>query len=49
MKNSFQLPFFSYIEWHWHGQIMHSMLYRELTLALLIILFLLFAAVGLNV
>ncbi len=49
MKSFFQLPLLGYFEWHWHGQIMHSTLYRELTLALLVILFLLFAAIGLNV
>ena len=49
MRSLIHLPFFGHLDWHWHGQIVHSTLYRELTLALLIILFLLFAAMGLNV
>lgn len=49
MKSLFQPTLWSHFEWHWHGSALHSTLYRELTLALLIILFLLFAAVGLNV
>lgn len=49
MKSLFHMPAWSHFEWHWHGNFMHSTFYRELTLALLIILFLLFAAIGLNV
>jgi hypothetical protein len=49
MKSFFHQPFWNYLDWHWHGQVIHSAFYRELTLALLIILFLLFAAIGLNV
>ena len=49
MKSLIQLPSWSHFEWHRHGSALHSTFYRELTLALLIILFLLFAAVGLNV